>query len=244
MYKVSLQVPVPGAVLKLRRAWRNRSTSHAIAPMLTLSGDRAIEWSYVAARIPQGPGVALDFGAGVTSTPLIAALRGYDVTTVDLLPEVPEWSHPGVHAVVSDLHEAGFAAGSFDLIINCSTVEHVGVAGRYGVTRDEENGDLRAMRLLRTLLRDGGTMVLTVPVGIDGVYRPLHRIYGEARMPMLLDGYHVADAQFWTKTTAGWVQSSRESAMNTPNENELGAPFYSLGCFVLQRSPAASADDD
>ena len=41
---------------------------------LDLKGDRNVEWSWVAAEMPEGPGMALDFGPGGSQLSTIAAM--------------------------------------------------------------------------------------------------------------------------------------------------------------------------
>jgi hypothetical protein len=87
----------------------------------------------------------------------------------------------------------------FDLVINCSTVEHVGLTGRYRVTKRRPDGDSETMARLRDLMKPGGIMLLTIPVGQDAVYSPRHRIYGNERLPRLIEGYCIEKEAFWVK---------------------------------------------
>lgn len=88
---------------------------------------------------------------------------------------------------------------SFDLIISCSTVEHVGLQGRYGVSEGRSDGDLETMSVLRHLLKPGKNLLLTIPVGKDRVFAPWHRVYGPQRLPKLLDGWEVVRSEYWAK---------------------------------------------
>ncbi|MBI4569982.1 MAG: DUF268 domain-containing protein [Planctomycetes bacterium] len=198
-----------------------------------LSGDRHIEWSFVAAHVPPGPGRALDFGPGGSFLSLVAAHAGHEVVAVDLLPCQWTWEHPALTFHQGDLRASGLAARSFDLIVNCSTVEHVGLAGRYGVASAEQDGDLDAMTFLRSLMKPGGVMLLTVPVGRDAVFPPLHRVYGPERLPRLLAGLLVEHEQHWVKNaTNRWTSVGRDEALARQPEERL----YGLGCFVLRAS--------
>ena len=123
--------------------------------------------------------------------------------------------------------------GTFDQIINCSSVEHVGLGGRYGSSADPD-GDLEAMSILSESLAPNGKMIMTIPVGRDLVCAPLHRIYGKERMPRLVANYSIEEQQFWHKESpaAPWRRTDRNSAQKTE-----GSPsFYSLGLFVLGKS--------
>ena len=88
MRKTTFAVPVPDrlhdAVRDIERRLRGKNDD----PALDLSGDRTIEWSWTAARIPDGEGEALDFGCGQSDLGLIAAHRGFHVTAVDLEPVI------------------------------------------------------------------------------------------------------------------------------------------------------------
>jgi hypothetical protein len=195
-----------------------------------LEGDRWVEWSFCFARMSDGPGRTLDFGADIGFLSLASAQRGHDVVALDRLRSALDYSHPNVTHVEADILTHDFGDQRFDQILNCSSVEHVGLGGRYGSFEDED-GDLNAMRALHGALADGGRMILTIPVGRDLVCAPQHRIYGEARLPRLLDGYEVAEEQFWRKHDGLWRRCERDEALTT----EGSAWFYSLGLFVLTR---------
>ena len=61
---------------------------------------------------------------------------------------------------------------------------------RYGDEIDP-NGDMRAMRAISEMLLPGGFLLLAVPVGRDAVVWNAHRVYGKARLRMLLEGWEV-----------------------------------------------------
>jgi hypothetical protein len=196
----------------------------------TLAGDRTVEWTFCFARLADGPGTTLDFGADTGFLSFAAAQRGHSVVALDRLAVQPELEHPDVRQLVGDILDRPLEGERFDQIINCSSVEHVGLAGRYG-SGDAPDGDLEAMAILRERLADSGRMILTIPVGRDMVCRPFHRIYGGERLPRLLAGFDAPEEQYWRKDIARavWVQTDRETALET----EGSASFYSLGLFVL-----------
>ena len=85
------------------------------------------------------------------------------------------------------------AANRADPVLNL--IEHVGLAGRYG-SPDDADGDLHAMAKMAGLLKPGGDMVLSIPIGRDAVYAPWHRVYGEQRLPQLLERWNVAEESY------------------------------------------------
>ena len=206
-------------------------TTHSTV-MINLDGDRDVEYAFIAAQMPNGPGRVLDFGSGFGNLGLMAAQRGLVVTAIDLRDVFWHYAHPAIEFRRGDLFELDLPEGSYDLIINCSTVEHVGLGGRYG-SAERPDGDLDAMQRLRSLITPGGTMLMTIPVGRDTVYGPMHRVYGRERLPRLLDGWRVENVQFWTKNeTNTWIPCDENQALDfQPTEH-----VYGLGCFVLRRA--------
>ena len=198
-----------------------------------LRGDRDVEFSWIAANLPLGPGKALDFGCGVSNLALMAARRGFVTTAIDLRPVQWFYTFPNLNFVQGDIFNLGFEPSSFGLIINCSSVEHVGLVGRYSVVQDRPDGDVEAMDLMARLLKPSGTMLLTIPVGRDAVFVPLHRVYGEKRINKLLSGYVIEKEEYWIKDEYNrWQLSEKKKALDSEPKQGL----YSLGCFVLHPS--------
>jgi hypothetical protein len=200
----------------------------AAAGGATLSGDRWVEWGFCLARVPSGRGNVLDFGADIGFLSFSAAQRGHEVVAFDRMPSALEYEHPRVRSIQGDILTHDFGAERFDLVINCSSIEHVGLPGRYE-SFAREDGDLEAMAILRGLLTPEGQMLLTVPVGQDGVFPPYHRVYGDTRLQRLLDGFGVIEQQYWHKAGERWVATNREVALAEQSSER----FYALGLFVL-----------
>lgn len=77
------------------------------------------------------------------------------------------------------------------LMLPClSTIEHVGL-GRYGDPIDPW-GDIKMAANLRRLLRSGGIMLPSFPVGRSAVVYNGHRIYSRRRRKMLFGEAEVA----------------------------------------------------
>ena len=195
----------------------------------TLSGDREIEWTWTLAHVRRGGGRVLDFGTGNGMMALGAVFAGDDVLAVDLEHEQYPFHPHRIEYVQGDFNELDLEPASFDQIINCSSIEHVGLAGRYG-SPDESDGDLRAMAKMARILKPDGDMVLTIPVGIDAVYAPNHRIYGEVRLPALLEQWDVHEENYWAKLTSERFEPvTREHALSESGS----ARYYALGLFVV-----------
>lgn len=200
-----------------------------------LSGDRQIEWSYTAAWIgyyANQEAYVLDFGCGLGALSFVAASLGATVLAIDLMPQGFETTYPNIEFRQTSVMLLDESYDKFDLVINCSTIEHVGLSERYNST-EAPDGDFDAMRKLLRLLKPGGIMLLTLPIGQDAVFRPLHRIYGPERLPRLLEGYQIVESQFLRKDSRNiWMLCEQEEAMS-----EIGNDhYYALGCMVLRKN--------
>lgn len=80
----------------------------------------------------------------------------------------------------------------FDVLLSISSIEHDGL-GRYG-DRINPDGDLAFMaQAKQKFLKEGGHMILAVPVGRDCVVWNAHRIYGRRRLPLLLEKWDIVE---------------------------------------------------
>ena len=199
---------------------------------LDLAGDRYLEWAWMVAHLPDNPGDVMDFGCGDAFLGLTAAIRGGNVVGFDRKPPRVPYFMDNLTMQAGDILDFDFKEVQFDIIMNCSSIEHVGLPGRYDST-NVPNGDLVGMDRLRKLLRPpDGTILLTVPVGQDAVFSPFHRVYGVRRLDLLLKGFHVIQQEFWTKRPDRneWISVGKKEALTT----QASSSFYALGFFILK----------
>lgn len=198
----------------------------------SLKGDRKVEWGYVKQNLPEGDGFLLDIGPSPTNPKpaRVALSRGYQVVAVGL--QRPELAHQKFTFIHGDFLEVNIP-WTFDWIINISTIEHFGLAGRYGITENNPDADLLGMRRARALMKPNAKMLLTIPVGVDSVMGFLHRVYGKVRLPRLLRGYRVLEKLYWAKFNDEdiFVSTDEETALSTiPTIN---SSYYALGAYTL-----------
>jgi SAM-dependent methyltransferase len=198
-----------------------------------------VEWAWIAANIPPGPGTALDFGSSGTPVPLYAVFRDYAVTAIDLMPAHFNYMHSAIEFIQGDLITKALPQEAFDVVLNCSTIEHVGLSGRYEGDYRYDDGDLEVMQKLSALMKPTGLMVLTIPVGKDAEFPPACRVYGPQRLPLLLQYFAIERESYWVKNADNqWVPAEKATALAF--EASAGAmdplkDIYALGCFTLKR---------
>ena len=93
------------------------------------------------------------------------------------------------------------SAPLFDTVIAISSLDHDGL-GRYGDPLNPD-GDLESMSRIARMVKPGGHMFITVPVGSDMVVFNLLRRYGPIRLPRLLEaaaGFSVVDKLGWEES--------------------------------------------
>jgi len=90
----------------------------------------------------------------------------------------------------------------FEVALSISSFEHDGL-GRYGDALNPD-GDLEAMKRMKSIIEPKGLLFLAVPVGKDAIEWNAHRIYGEIRLPQLLRGWKVLD-YFYAKPVSALI---------------------------------------
>ena len=170
----------------------------------------------------------LDVGCCFSSLGIELATLGFKVTGLDVNDYY--LVHSNFFFVKGDLRFAPFSDGVFDLVTAISAVEHIGL-GHYGDIRDEE-GDTRAVREIRRLLKPGGLFILTVPFGRKQT-APFFRVYDEAAISWLVQGFHILEARYFIEQEEiSWMAASKEAAA----QQELNARGRNTGnvCLLLQ----------
>lgn len=129
--------------------------------------ERVIEIPWVLSRLCAS-GRVLEVGYAFAETAWLGALlrSGVDLVGIDLATRDVE----GMEAVEGDVRDLTFTDRSFDQILLVSTLEHVGADNTvYGVEAEGgASARLDALRELRRVLRPGGTLLVTVPLGEPG----------------------------------------------------------------------------
>lgn len=194
--------------------------------MLDLTNDRLIENSFIINNLPNYS-VVLDIGANGSDLSYIAASFHNTVTSVDLAFK-STLKHPSIFYMHADVLRSKFTQ-HFDFIILCSTIEHVGLEGRYN-SPCYHDGDKDLMQLCKSLLNPSGNIAITLPVGIGGSFFPYHRVYDKERLSSIFTDYSIMKNEYFSKNSdSTWVSVSADEAFATQGSKD----YYAIGCFIL-----------
>jgi len=202
------------------------SRKQASAPFI---GERQIEYPWVYKRVfDLQDRCILDVGAkeGLPITDLL--LEKNTVYAID--PNIPSSLKRGrLTLIKGDVRSTSFEEGFFDAVVAVSTLEHIGVAGRYGTVVGETDGDFGAMQEIRRILSPGGRALITVPYG-TGRSLPLNRLYDAKRTKQLFEGFDLVECAYFRYTPQYrlWLEVPEHVASNTNWDVE---PRYALACF-------------
>lgn len=210
------------------RAWLSSEPRQAIMCQDFLRGEKDLDYGWVAANARHGIGKALDVGCINSPVSPILATFGYDVIGIDLRPDI-HYELKNFQFIRGDFLDMSFPKHFFDVVVLCSTVEHIGLTGRYG-NKDVLDGDLIAMKKVLDILKSDGICILTIPVGIGGIFKPWHIVYGENRFSKLVSGFKITKSRYFVKEVRGkWYETNQEMAFDFQGDETK----YAIGQYVL-----------
>jgi SAM-dependent methyltransferase len=188
--------------------------------------ERVVEVPWVLSRlVPEGR--VLEVGYAYAEAPyLVALLRsGVEVVGVDLAKRDVE----GMERIVADVRALPLPDASVDQVLLVSTLEHVGADNTgYGLAaEDAPSSRVEALRELGRVLRPGGRILVTVPLGEPGDH----------------GWYRLDDAVGWTAlfSSAGLFVEEQEAYELTDEGWRASPGFQAAGVGYRHRGPAASA---
>ena len=188
--------------------------------------ERVIEIPWVLSRLVAS-GRVLEVGYAFAEAAYLAGLlrAGVELVGVDLA----EREVDGVERVVADVRALPLADASIDQVLLVSTLEHVGADNTgYGLAAENEPGSrVDALRELGRVLRPGGRLLVTVPLGEPGDR----------------GWYRLDDVPGWTRLfeSAGLFVEEQEAHELTDDGWRAAPAFRAEGVGYGDRGPAASA---
>lgn len=170
--------------------------------------ERVAEIPFVIQTLRLAPGSRiLDVGARWSPLPLFLSAMGFRIVAVDLSPFPIQGSGPDF--VLADMRRPPFRTDVFDGATIVSTLEHVGL-GYYDLRQDSED-DIRMMDRIRSLVRGGGSLVLTVPFGVSEM-DDHQRVYDRSRLGRVTAGWTVEAERFAIRDGIAWREATEREA--------------------------------
>ncbi len=188
--------------------------------------ERVVEVPWVLSRLVPA-GRVLEVGYAYAEPAYLAGLlrSGVELVGADLATREVD----GMETVEADVCDLPFATASFDQVLLVSTLEHVGADNTvYGLEGAADGGArLRALRELSRVLRPGGSLLVTTPLGEPGD----HGWFRQEDESGWLDlyaaaGFFVEDVEAYELVPEGW---------------RANRSFRPDGVRYGERGPAASA---
>jgi hypothetical protein len=172
---------------------------------LATINERIVELPFALGQLARldPPARVLDVGGAESTFALSAASLGYQVTVID--PQGVPYEHPNLRSFSCRLEEWEADDEPFAAAFLISAIEHFGL-GAYGEPKSDQQADRAALVRMRELLAADGRLVLTTPWGEESSVSDFERIYDDAGLETLLEGWQVLERHTITHTDARtWV---------------------------------------
>jgi SAM-dependent methyltransferase len=184
---------------------------------------RVIEYAFVMSKLAgMKPGKILDVGCAARGNYLPACLvmLGWEVWGIDR--RIWQFEFPNFHFVRGDIRKTAFADDFFDCVYALSTLEHIGLAGRYGTERDDPHADIEARNEIARVLCQQGRFLITVPYGREyKVIKPLNRIYNRHKLNQLFDQWQIIEEIIYVEDRTGaWTTVTEETMQELSSDKE------------------------
>ena len=182
------------------------------------ASDRFIEFPWMLENISMQKGKLLDVGSTISDNLYETLPKTIEINTLNLNQQKIKSSK--IKFKLGDIRKTDYPDDHFDCITCISTLEHIGVSGRYGSDEDPE-GDLRATREMKRILKPKGTLLVTIPYGIKDVL-PINKLYNKQRVKKLFVGFKITDQTFikFNKSWNAWLKVTEAQAAKTDMLND------------------------
>jgi len=136
------------------------------------------------------PGKVVDVGS---SALLIGIISQYvETESIDIRP-IPA-AIPNLTCRRGSILNLPYLDGSVECLMSLSVIEHIGL-GRYGDQLDP-NGIHAAVVEIQRVIKPGGHLVLSVPVGPPGIVFNAHRIFSKEEFLSMFSGFKLREEMF------------------------------------------------
>ncbi|MEM7530721.1 MAG: DUF268 domain-containing protein [Chloroflexota bacterium] len=192
---LSAHTKVLSVVMDSRESWFNGSR---------VVNERIIEYPQVFRWIRE-QGRVLDIGCTTSRLPMQLASLGYETHGVDIRP------YPFQHRNLN-FHQVDILKWKtelqFDIVLAISSLEHFGL-GSYGISNQDTNLDQKAVAKIKTMMKPGGQLIVSVPFGQRGANTG-YRVYDYDLLQSVFAGYRWIDSKFFHREEHDWIPGEME----------------------------------
>ncbi len=188
--------------------------------------ERVVEFPWLAGR--RLAGTVLDAGSTLNHLHVLRRLRPRmdDLHIVTLAAEDRAFPNLGISYMFADLRDLPLRDATYDRILSLSTLEHVGLdldhfGADGGSLQDPQEGALTAADELRRVLRAGGDVLLTVPVGVAERFDWV-RSFSLEQLDELVERFEpVAVESAYFRHDEGWQRVERDDVAGARYRDHL-----------------------
>ncbi|MBU0879217.1 MAG: class I SAM-dependent methyltransferase [Patescibacteria group bacterium] len=177
------------------------------------NSDRYQEYPWMLKNIKITSGKILDVGSTASNMLYDFLPKEVEINSIDLNPK--EITNKNIRFSIGDIRQTIYPENNFDVITCISTLEHIGVAGRYN-SDDDQNGDVKAMSEMKRILKPNGFLLITVPYGLRDVL-PINKLYNKERLTKLLSDFSEVSIMYkkYQKKYGLWLTVNENEAAKT-----------------------------
>lgn len=186
--------------------------------------DRYIEYPFAIRNLPKPPVKILDVGCAGSFFPLLLASFGYETYGIDIREYaiINKIKFDNFRFVREDItKKTSFPDNCFGVITAISTLEHIGIAGRHGVTQMDLSGDKNAIKEIKRILKSNGILIITIPFGIAKIIKRYCRIYDNTLVKQLVKGLEIEEEVYYMQdSNDDWYKCSKRQAEGVNAKND------------------------
>lgn len=140
--------------------------------------DRYIEYPWVLEHLGSEKRLdVLDIGSSGSMLPYLINALGHHVSSMDIRSRQDVETNKEITFYHRDICRSCLPDEFFDVVTAISTIEHIGLEGRYG--NNEESTDEKAISEIYRILKPKGLFLMSVPYDIKEQITKTHKIYDE-----------------------------------------------------------------
>jgi len=163
-----------------------------------------------------------------------------EIIGIDIVNEIGSHGSP---LILMDAMNIGFKNKTFDQVMCLSTMEHIGL-DHEGVNAKQKDpscgitGDALAMNEIWRVLKDKGTLILTVPYGRLIIKQQGCRVYHKDSLSILINMFFVIKKEFFGLKKGKWTKCNELEANKSTSLEYSSQKFHSdiIACLLLKKS--------